>query len=222
MRSKAAWGGGAIIITVSVLEHATGRSLSGFQYTVALLLAVIGAQFWHGLMQHEKMRPRIRVGNVQQHFWGLDAGRGSSGTGYYFDVFNCSATESLESVKAELILMEPDLIGILPTPLHLRHKDYLVTEAYINPGSFQQFDLATGPDHNSSPQDCIIVPQVIGGDRGYTYGHRLPSGRYRLTVRVSSKNCPFQDVIFEIWIEDNFLRCEIRGPNQPHQPVGVS
>ena len=56
VRSKAAWGGGAVIIAVGLVEHLSGRSLSRLQYVVALLLAVIGAQFWHGLMQFEKMQ----------------------------------------------------------------------------------------------------------------------------------------------------------------------
>lgn len=51
VRSKAAWGGGAIIIAVGIIEHAAGRSLSEAHYAMALMLAVIGSQFWHGLLR---------------------------------------------------------------------------------------------------------------------------------------------------------------------------
>jgi hypothetical protein len=185
VRSKAAWGGGAVIILVGVVEHSTGKSLSGPQYAIALLLAVIGAQFWHGLEER----------------------RGSTGTGYYFTVYNLSDSKPLESVKAELVEMTPDAIGILPAPLHVRHKDYCTSEISINPGASNQFDLATGPDHNPSAQSVMIIPYVMGGDRGYTMGKQVPNDRYRLRVRVSAKNCISQDVHFEVWIEDNFLRC---------------
>jgi hypothetical protein len=208
VRSKAAWSGGAVIIAVGIVEHATGRSLPTFWYTVALLVAVIGAQFWHGLMQFEKMQPKIRTGPVLQHFWGLDEGRGSTGTGYYFDVFNDGASESMECAQAQLVEMQPDVIGILPVALHARHKDYFTTETFISAGSSQGFDLVTGPDHGERAQRTVIIPYVLDGDRGKSLGSPIPSdGRYRLRVRISAKNCAPRDVGFEIWVEDNFLRC---------------
>ena len=199
-----------IIIAVGIFEHSTGRSLSGFQYTVALLLALIGAQFWHGLMQFKKMQPHFEIRPPTQHFWGLPEQRASSGTGWYFEVFNPSVSESLECVRAELISIEPNSVGILPFPLHIRHLSYCIAETFINPGCSRGFDLATGPDHNAVAQPVIVIPGIIGGDRGYvSNGVPLPYGRYRLNVRVSARNCPLRDIPFNLWVEDNFLRCEI-------------
>ncbi len=207
VRSKAAWGGGAVIIAVSIIEHAMGRSLPGIGYAMALMLAVIGAQFWHGLMQFERMQPRIKISPLKQHFWTLEEKRGSTGTGWYFEVSNTSAAQVLESVRAQLISLEPDEIGILPLPLHIRHKDWQTAEVSINPGSSEQFDIATGPDHNVTSQSRIEIPCIVGGDRGYVNAARIPAARYRLTIRVTAKTCRPQHVSFDLWIEDNFLRC---------------
>ena len=210
MRSKAAWGGGAVIIAVGLVEHLSGHSLARLQYVVALLLAVIGAQFWHGLMQFEKSQPRIKINPPKQHFWTLNENRGSTGTGWYFEVLNMCAAESLQSVSAKLISLEPDEIRILPLPLHIRHKDWQTVETSINPGSSEQFDIATGPDHNVTSQSRIVIPCIIGGDRGYVNAAPIPAARYRLTIRVTAKNCRPQDLSVDLWIEDNFLRCEAR------------
>lgn len=209
VRSKAAWGGGAIIILVGVLEHLSGKSLSGTHYLMALLGAVICAQFWHGLIQFEKMRPRFEIRDPEQHFWGMREQRGSTGTGWYFEVFNPSVSESLECVRAELIAIEPNKIGILPFPLHIRSLSYCIPDICINPRSHRGFDLATGPDHNSTPQSVIVIPGIIGGDRGYSAnGCQLPYGEYRLLVRINARHCSPQDVRFRIWVEDDLLRCE--------------
>jgi hypothetical protein len=207
VRSKAAWGGGAVIIAVSVIEHYSGSSLTLDQYLVALLLAMQGAQFWHGLVQFKRMQPGILIGSVNHHFWPV-AERGSSGIGYYFTVTNTSASESLESVKAELVTLTPDAIGVLPGPLHIRNRDYRTAETSISPGKSEGFDLVTGPDHNLSPQSTIVIPLVMGGDRGTKMGWTIPNNRYRLTVRITAKNCPPSDATFELWVEDNFLRCQ--------------
>ncbi len=210
VRSKAAWGGGAVIIVVAILEHATGTSLPGSWYAVALLLAVIGAQLWHGLVQFERMRARFTISQPKQHFWDLDAKRGSSGTGYYFEVHNLSTSDSLESVEAQLLSVQPEMVRITPFPLHIRHKDYRTVSTSINPGSYEAFDIATGPDHNSVSQPFIVLPGIIGGDRGYSNGVSIPYGRYLLKVRISATNCPPCDVAFNLWVEHDFLMCEAR------------
>jgi hypothetical protein len=209
-----------VIIAVGIIEHATGHSLSSFWYTVALLVAVIGAQFWHGLMQFEKMRPRFEIRQPQQHFWGKAEQRGSTGTGWYFEVFNPSVSESLECVRGELISMEPEpdsMYGILPFPLHIRHLNYCIAETVINPRCYRRFDLATGPAHNADPQRVIVIPGIIGGDRGYvTNGIQIPFGRYRLHVLISARNRSSVPVSYDLWVEEQeqdlpFLRCvEVR------------
>ena len=153
--------------------------------------------------------PRIRIGHPQQQFWGLEEGRGSSGMGYYFQVSNLSASESLESVKAQLVSMEPDEAKILPLPLHIRHKDWRTVETSINPGSSEHFDIATGPDHNTTSQG-MVIPCIVDGDRGIVNVASIPNARYRLKIRVSARNCPPQDLSLELWVENNFLRCEPR------------
>jgi hypothetical protein len=208
LRSKAALGGGIIIIAAGAVEHFVGRSLTVSQYIIVVLLAIVGAQFWHGLIQFKRSQPRIQIAaQVSQHFWQLDDGRGSTGTGYYFTVGNGSTLESLESVRAELVGMQPDEIGVLPAPLHIRHKDYRTVETHIGPGGHAQFDLVTGPDHNSSSQEALVIPLVMGGDRGYDCGRQVPYGRYKLSVRISAKNCVPADATFQIWVENDFLRC---------------
>lgn len=208
VRSKAAWGGGAVIICVGIIEHSIGHSLSGIHYAMALMFAVIGAQFWNGLMQFERMRPRFDIRRRDQQFWNLREQRGSFGTGHYFEVFNPSVGQSLECVRAELVSIEPRVIDILPFPLHIRHLPYCTTETFINPQCSREFDLATGPSHHEGSQAVIMIPGIIGGDRGWTNGVPIPFGVYRLGVRVSARNCKPIDLSFEISVdEDKFLRC---------------
>src|SRR5579859_360287 len=169
-RYKVAWGGGSLVIVGAVVFDAvTGHHFSRSDWVIILMLAVIGAQFWHGLMQFEKIRPRLEIRQPEQHFWGKAEQRGSTGTGWYFEVFNPSVSESLECVRAELVSIEPmpnAMHGILPFPLHIRHLNYCVAETFINPRCSRRFDLATGPDHNIDPQRVIVIPGIIGGDRG--------------------------------------------------------
>lgn len=211
MRSKLALSGGAVIVVVVFIEWVTGQQLSRNLHIAAIIVAVIGAQFWHGLAQFEKMRPRLEVRSPEQHFWGSKE-RGTSGTGYYFEVFNPSVSESLECVRAELMSMEREpssMYGILPFPLHIRHLNYCIAETFINPGCSRRFDLATGPDRKDSPQRVIKIPGIIAGDRGHVEnGVPIPFDRYRLTVRISARHCPPADVRYDLWVDEHdFLRC---------------
>lgn len=211
---SAAWSGGAIVIAVGLIEHAIGRSLSWSQYAAMLVLAVMWAQFWHGLMQFRRMQPRFEIRYPKQHFWGESEQRGSTGTGWYFEVFNPSSSETLEYVRAELISMDPPEIGVLPFALHIRNVNYCIPETFINPRCSRGFDLATGPDHNTNPQRVIVIPCVMGGDRGYVgNGASIPYGRYRLDVRVSARNCHPVDASFDVWVEDDLLRCSHHLPS---------
>jgi len=180
---------------------------------VAVLFLIFAAQF--DAWRKERIRaekaetrlvPRMRIDHPQQQFWGLEERRGSSGMGYYFQVFNLSDAESLESVSAHLVSMEPDELKILPLPLHIRHKDWRTVEASINPGSSGGFDIATGPDHDTTAQG-MVIPCITDGDRGIVNVARIPNARYRLKIRVTAKDCPPQDLDLELWVENNFLRC---------------
>jgi hypothetical protein len=212
VRAKVALGGGsALIVLFALYQGISGKSIPGYLYVVVAIVSVVLAQFWHGLVQFEKMRPRFEVRSPEQHFWGLKE-RGTSGTGYYCEVSNPSISESLECVRAELLSMEPEppsMYGILPFPLHIRHLTYCVAETFINPTCSRRFDLATGPNRQDSPQRVIIVPGIIAGDRGHiANGVPVPFDRYRLTVRISARHCPPMDVRYDLWVDEhNFLRC---------------
>jgi len=131
--------------------------------------------------------------------------------GYYFEVSNPSETESLESVSAQLVAIEPPDIGNLPIPLHIRHKPYASreTEISIAPNGSAGFDIATGPDHNENSQRQVIIPCVVAGDRGITMGFPISGARHRMTIRVMARNY-FKNMEMEVWVEDNFLRCDPR------------
>jgi hypothetical protein len=211
VRAKVALGGGsALILLLGLYQGISGKSIPGYLYVVVVIASVVLAQFWHGLVQFEKMRPRFEVRSSEVHFWGLKE-RGTSGAGYYFEVVNPSVSESLECVRAEVVACDPEppsMYGILPFPLHIRHLTYCVTETFIHSGCSRRFDLATGPDHNVSQQQVIIIPGILGGDRGHTLGVPVPFDRYHLTIRISARHCPSVDVTYDLWVDEHdFLRC---------------
>jgi hypothetical protein len=214
VRSKLALSGSVVIITILVIEWITGQSLPKSWHIAAILVAVIGAQFWHGLVQFEKMRPRLEVRPpVEYHIWGVTE-RGSTGTGYYFEVSNPSVSESLECVRAELVSIDPEpsgMQGILPFPLHIRHLNYCIAETFINPRTSRRFDLATGPTGGDASQRNIIIPGIIGGDRGYQVNGipiPFPSGRYLIEIVISARHSPPVAIAYELWIDEGqFLRC---------------
>ena len=118
----------------------------------------------------------------------------------------CAAAESLESVKAKLLSIDPDEVKVLPLPLHIRHRDWHTTETSINPGSSEGFDIVTGPDHNTTSQG-IMIPCIVEGDRGFVNVAKIPSARYRLRIIITARHCPPEYLNVEVWVEDNFLRC---------------
>ena len=93
--------------------------------------------------------PPFQIGHPKCHFWNETERRGSTGVGYYFEVGNSSATESLESLGAQLIALDPPAIGTpagtLPVPLHIRHKLYATNETEISVplNGVAAFDIAT-------------------------------------------------------------------------------
>lgn len=102
MRSKVALGGGGVLVVgLAIYQGATGDSLvPKYVYWIVLVLSIVGAQFWHGLLQFRRMNPPMRVVHPRQQFWGMEEQRGTTGIGYFFEVLNASHSESLESVKA--------------------------------------------------------------------------------------------------------------------------
>lgn len=208
VRSKLALSGSLAIILVVLIEWGTGHSLSRNWHIAAIILAVIAAQLWHGLVQFERMHPPFRVIHPKQQFWD-EANR--KGLGYYFEVSNPSDTGSLESVRAQLIAIEPADVSNLPIPLHIRHKLYSTseTEISIGPRGVVGFDIATGPDHGEICQKQVLIPCVVGGDKGVIMCAQIPHTRHHLTIRVTARNY-YRDIELDVWVEDNFLRCEPR------------
>jgi hypothetical protein len=96
VRSKLALSGGVAIIAVLIVEWVSGQSLQKGWHIAAVVVAVIGAQFWHGLVQFGQTHPPLRIVYPKQQFWNEGERRGSTGMGYYFEVLNPSETESLE------------------------------------------------------------------------------------------------------------------------------
>jgi hypothetical protein len=165
-------------------------------------------------MQYERMQPRFEIRPPKLHHWGLRDNRGSAGIGYFLEIVNPSVSESLECVRVELISMEPDSTdGIIPFPLHIRHLNYCIAETFVNPGCSRKFDLATGPDNSDTAQRLIVIPGIIGGDRGYaSNGVPIPFGpRYYLRLRISARHCPSVEISYQLWVDDHgLLRCEDR------------
>jgi hypothetical protein len=209
VRSKLALSGGMVIISVLIIEWVTGQTLPRSWHIAAIGLAVIGAQLWHGLGQFGQTHPPFQIGHPKHHFWNEAERRGSTGMGYYFEVFNPSAIESLESLRAQLVAIDPPEISNLPIPLHIRHKLYATNETEISvaPRGVAEFDIATGPDHNDNSQRQVLVPCVVAGDRGVVKAAPISNARHRLTIRVMARNYS-KDLGLEVWVEDGFLRCE--------------
>jgi hypothetical protein len=157
--------------------------------------------------------PGLKIGIAQQHSWPLEEGRRSTGTGYYFQVTNLSESETLESVRAQIMSIEPNEVKTLtfPLPMHIRDLDYKTAETSLNPKAIIGFDIATGPDRGVSSQKQLLIPCVAGGDRGWTPAVPIPTaGHYRMKVIVSANNCPAEDTELDIWIENDLLRCVSR------------
>lgn len=208
MRSKVALGGGTgVVVGWGVYQTIATHPLSPKASVIVFLLAVISAQLWHGLLQFRMSHPRFMIRHPKQQLWDEPRIRG---VGYYFEVVNPSEDESLESVKAELVSIDTREINNLPIPLHIRHKLYSTseTEVSIAPGGVAGFDIVTGPDNNPRSQQQVLVPCVMGGARGIVSSVPISGARCRMAVRVMAKNCPFQEVSFDVWVEERFLRCE--------------
>lgn len=204
-------GGGTLIVALAIYQSVAPKPLPPSTCVIVFLAAIICAEIAHGLRSFERMHPPFRAIHPKLQFWNETSHRGSTGTGYYFEVHNPSKTESLESVGAQLISIDPKSIVNLPIPLHIRHKLYATSETQITipPDGIAGFDIVTGPDHNEHSQSFVLVPCVVGGDRGITNSFQIPKCRHRLVIRVTSKSY-VSYLECEVWVEDNFLRCEPR------------
>jgi hypothetical protein len=202
-------GGGTLIVALAIYQSVAPKPLAPTICIVVFLSAIICAEIWHGLRQFERTHPPFRIGYPRQQFWDESERRGSTGMGYYFEVFNPSTTGSVESVVAQLVAIDPPDVNNLPMPLHVRNKLYATNEITISipPNGVAGFDIVTGPDHNENSQKQVLIPCVVGGDRGIKKAVPISNARHRLTIRIMSQN-HFKDLNLEVWVEGNFLRCE--------------
>lgn len=185
------WGGGSLILILAgIAEHFTANSISWGIYIWLLIAGFVITLMRHGAEQYKRLQPRIVIRNLTKRVW-PPAQHGFTGTEYYFEIFNSSECEPLENVRAELIAMQPDPIGYLPVPLHIKHDDYEVREFTINPGSTRMVDLITGPVDAYKSQREMIIAHTVNKDR-----IPIPRDKYRLTVRVGAVMA-----FFEAWTE---------------------
>jgi hypothetical protein len=195
-------GGSLLIIAAGIVEHFTANSVTWPIYTWLLVACFVIALITHGARQYERLLPRIVIRNVTRTVWPFEQ-FGHTGAGYHFDIFNSSASESLENVRAEIVAIEPSLQYLpLPVPMKIKHDDYDTREFSINPLSIRQIDLLTGPVNNPrSHQPMVIVHTVKDALTP------VPDQKYRITVRISAKNTPPVTAVFETWIENRELMC---------------
>jgi hypothetical protein len=149
-----------------------------------------------------RVPPRIEITNLTRRVWPIER-HNFTGAEYYIDIFNSSATESLECSRVELVALSPDVIGFLPVPLHIKHDDYETRDFSINPRSIRQIDILTGPINHPRTQKEMIIPHTVNRER-----FSLPRDNYRMTIRASARNATPADAVFDAWVDrDGELRC---------------
>jgi hypothetical protein len=146
-------------------------------------------------------RPMRISEEVSRRLWRQPQGVGAE---CYIKIINDSEGASLESVRVELIHMEPEAIKFLPVPLHIKHEDYEAREFSIHPLAFRQVDLVTGPTKSttSPTQTNLVIPHTVKN-----HVEALPGTEYRLTVKASAKNVSPVEAVFKVSIEDGELQC---------------
>ena len=141
-------------------------------------------------------KPQMKVRSLAPRIWLADK-YGFAGKEYYFSIHNDSYAEPLEGVRAEVIKLVPDVVGFNCLPLHVRHETYLIRDFTVNAGSERQIDLITGPVARLKTQHVMVIPHTDNEDR-----FPMPYGKYLMTIRVSAKNAPAIEAVFESWIDD--------------------
>lgn len=197
-------GGSLLLILLGIAEHYTANSIRWEVYIWVLTACFVTALIRHGVAQHKRLTPSATIRHLRERVWPPTAYAGFTGREYYFEIFNLSEAQTLEQVRVELISMQPDVIGYLPVPLHIKHDDYESREFSINPGSGRFIDLVTGPvGGDPRSQQAMIIAHTVNKDRT-----TIPHGRYKLTVRVSAKDSAPVIAVLEAWIsEDGNLKC---------------
>lgn len=91
--------------------------------------------------------------------------------------------ETVEDVHAELVSMEPDVIGHLPMALSIMHgtPQPLTVHRAADPTYFVDVILKLDNEDRMHLMTAMQTPRGVGG---------IPAGRYRLGVRVTGRNTP--------------------------------
>jgi hypothetical protein len=194
-------GGSGLVVLAGVIEHFTTKGVTWPIYAWIIVACLVTALGSHGLSQYRRLQPGIAIRNLERRVWPVNQ-HNFTGAEYYFEVFNLSEAQSLEGVRVELVSMQPDRIGYLPVPLHIKHDSYENREFSVNPKSGRQIDLITGPTSHDRSQKVMVVAHTVNADR-----MAIPNETYHLTVRVSAKDIPPAFASFQAWVEGDELRC---------------
>ncbi len=91
--------------------------------------------------------------------------------------------ETVEDVRAELVSIEPDVIGHLPMALAIMHgtSQPLTVHRAADPTYFADVILKLDSEDRMHLMTAAQSPRGLGG---------IPAGRYRLGVRVTGRNTP--------------------------------
>jgi len=91
--------------------------------------------------------------------------------------------ETVEDVRAELVSIEPDVIGHLPMALSIMHRtpQPLTVHRAAEPTYFADVILKLDNEDRMHLMTVAQSPRGLGG---------IPAGRYRLGVRVTGRNTP--------------------------------
>lgn len=192
-------GGGSLsVIGLAVYEHYAQKAASWNIYAGIIALCLIVAIFGQGVSDYARLKPRMRIGPLEQQFPSMQA----PWVLYYFSISNESEAVALGHVAVRLMRLDPRVptMNWLPVPLHLKHdnKTPFLTEFTLNPGEMKHIDLV----ELMSTRELEIKHVVPGVTK------EIPYGKYRLTVEATAENSPPIRALFEVRIgSDGNLKC---------------
>jgi hypothetical protein len=193
VRFRIALGGGSLLlIGAGIFEHYALHSVSWVVYLWIVVGSCVVALLRHGADQHERLLPKIIVRGPRSHDWNEAH---LKGRGYYFDIFNASATVSLKNVRVDLEKIVPDVVQGLLIPMKVKNDDYATREFSINPGATRQIDFVTGPSGIAGCQQAMVLTHTI------PTGSVIPNDRYQMTFVISADGVGATRTTFEVWID---------------------
>ncbi len=193
------------MIAAGLIEHFTSHSIAWPVYLWFLVASFVIALMVQGADQYRRLQPRLVIRDLERSEWPFER-FGYTGVGYHFSVESLSEAQSLEEVQAQITSIDPVPSYIpLPIPMKIKHRNWDVKQISLPPQWKEQIDLIVGP--NSDPRSKQPLRIVYNADPKEGW-EDLPSGKYRIGVRVGAKNIKPVTAVFEAWVaEDGDLRC---------------